>query len=162
MRGRAAASRSLPDLKGGAVEKRLFSGICGPAAPSEASREQGVAAERWGVHQHKLLLRTLQDKIRETEQACRTQQQRVRELENELANEKAEAEVAVLVDDADGALVVHAMAWSTRLSSSDAAVPASDHDQATLLSRKSSRPMEQLSVLGNCVAIMIVLVASNY
>ncbi|KAF6990078.1 hypothetical protein CFC21_007327 [Triticum aestivum] len=37
------------------------------------------------------VFRTLHDKIRETEQACRTHQQRARELENELANEKKAA-----------------------------------------------------------------------
>nr|CAB3485034.1 unnamed protein product [Digitaria exilis] len=50
-----------------------------------------------------------------------------------------------------------AMAWSTRLSSCDAAAPASDHDQTTFLPRKSSRPMKQLSALGNSVATINAL-----
>nr|CAB3447219.1 unnamed protein product [Digitaria exilis] len=43
------------------------------------------------------------------------------------------------------------------LSSSDAGVPTSDHDQTTLLSRKSSRLTKDESVRGNIVATMSVL-----
>ena len=48
------------------------------------------------------------------------------------------------------------------MSSSDAGVPTSDHDQTTLLSRKSSRLMKEESVRGNMVATMIVPVPSSH